>query len=274
MKTATQLKALIKNLAKEKGIKAQVVLRNFMMERLLERISLSGYKDKFILKGGVLVSAIVGLDARATMDIDATLQGMPLTEDAIREMFDNIQAVEINDNVEIALRKIDTIRDEAAYSGYRLKLDCTFDTISETLKVDVTTGERITPREMEYELSLMLEPRSIGIMAYNLETVLAEKLETILSRGTANTRMRDFYDIYILTRLKNDQIDKSILKNAVAGTTDRRGTGHLLKDAQQRLDEMETSTDLIELWKGYQENYDYAQDVKWVDTIAAARTLL
>lgn len=274
MKTATQLKALIKNKVKEKGINAQALLRNFMMERLLERISLSGYKDKFILKGGVLVSAMVGLDTRATMDIDATLKGMPLTEDSIREMFENIQLVEIDDNVEIVLRKIETIRDEAAYSGYRLKLDCTFDTISEMLKVDITTGERITPREIEYELSLMLEPRSIEIMAYNLETVLAEKLETVLSRGTANTRMRDFYDIYILTRLKYDQIDRAILEDAVLATTDKRGTGHLLHDAQRLLNEMEMSTDLIELWKGYQQNYDYAKDVEWRDAIAAVQTLL
>ena len=192
MKTSRQLNALIRNMAKDKCINAQIILRNFMLERLLERISLSPYRENLILKGGMLVAAMVGLDTRATMDMDTTLKGYPLTEESVRSVFADILAVPVEDHVTLTLKKLEEIHDEAEYSGIRVMLEMLLDETRQTLKVDITTGDPITPAAVDYSFRLLFEDRSIQIKAYNLETVLAEKLETIFSRSTANTRMRDF----------------------------------------------------------------------------------
>lgn len=224
MNTATQLKALIRNLSKEKNINAQILLRNYMFERLLERISLSNYRHSFILKGGMLIAAMVGLDTRSTMDMDATIKGIPVTRESIRTMFDEICLISINDSVKMSVREIENIHDEAEYAGLRVTLDTYFDRVNQTLKVDITTGDKITPKEISYSFKLMLESRSIEVLAYNIETVMAEKLETKISRSTANTRMRDFYDIYILTELQAENINIGLLSDAIIATVNERGT--------------------------------------------------
>lgn len=172
-----------------------------MMERFLERISLSEYRDKFILKGGMLVAAMVGLDARSTMDLDATVKGANVNVDNVENLISAIVSIPIDDGVKFQLKSISEIMDEAEYPGIRVNMAITFDGVVTPLKIDISTGGAITPREDRYSFKLMLEDRSIDIWAYNLETVLAEKLETIITRTTTNTRMRDFYDIYILDQL-------------------------------------------------------------------------
>ena len=274
MNTATQLKALIRNLSKEKKIDAQILLRNYMLERLLERISLSEYKNNFILKGGMLVAAMVGLDTRSTMDMDATIKGQTVTVDAVNKMFESILAIQLDDFVEMKIKSITDIRDEAEYAGIRVSIETIFDRIKQTLKVDVTTGEDITPKEISYSFRLMLEDRKIEVMAYNLETVLAEKLETILSRSTSNTRMRDFYDIYILSKLQNNNIDAGILKNAIEATTKRRGTFELLFDSSQIINTIESSIIMQDLWRRYQKKYNYAADIEWMDVIEELKVLI
>ena len=201
IKTARQLKDLIRNLSREKSADAQILMRNYMMERFLERISLSEYRDKFILKGGMLVAAMVGLDARSTMDLDATIKGANVNVEDIENLISSIVTVPIDDGVKFQLKSISEIMDEAEYPGIRVSISTTFDGVVTPLKIDISTGDAITPREVRYSFKLMLEDRSIDIWAYNLETVLAEKLETIITRTTTNTRMRDFYDIYILEQL-------------------------------------------------------------------------
>lgn len=196
IKTARQLKDLIRNLSREKSADAQLLMRNYMMERFLERISLSEYRDKFILKGGMLVAAMVGLDARSTMDLDATVKGANVNVEDIENLISAIVSVPIDDGVKFQLKSISEIMDEAEYPGIRVSMTTTFDGVVTPLKIDISTGDAITPREVRYSFKLMLENRSIDIWAYNLETVLAEKLETIITRTTTNTRMRDFYDIY------------------------------------------------------------------------------
>jgi len=186
-KNPMQLKAFIKNKAAEKHISAQLVMQNYMLERLLERISLSPYKNNFILKGGFLISAIVGLDTRATMDLDTTIKGFTLTHEAIRKIFTEICAVQIADDVQFEIVGISDIRETDDYPGIRVALKANYPPISVPLTVDVTTGDMITPREVEYTFSLLFDDRTISILAYNLETVLAEKLETVLSRNIANT---------------------------------------------------------------------------------------
>ena len=195
IKTARQLKDLIRNLSRKKSADAQLLMRNYMMERFLERISLSEYRDKFILKGGMLVAAMVGLDARSTMDLDATVKGANVNVEDIENLISAIVSVPLDDGVKFQLKSISEIMDEAEYPGIRVNMTTTFDGVVTPLKIDISTGDAITPREIRYSFKLMLEDRSIDIWAYNLETVLAEKLETIITRTTTNTRMRDFYDI-------------------------------------------------------------------------------
>lgn len=219
--TAKQLKDLIRNLSKKKSADAQILMRNYMMERFLERISVSQYKDKFILKGGMLVAAMVGLDARATMDIDATIKGTDVNVEAVEKIIAEIVSISLEDGVIFRIKQISEIMDEAEYPGVRVSMETTFDGVRTPLKVDISTGDVITPREIQYSFKLMLEDRTIDVWAYNLETVLAEKLETVISRNITNTRMRDFYDIHILLKLYGNTLDSKILGEALLATAKR-----------------------------------------------------
>ena len=263
--TARQLKDLIRNLSKKKSADAQILMRNYMMERFLERISLSEYKDKFILKGGMLVAAMVGLDARATMDLDATIKGANVSLTDVETIISNIIATPIDDGVSFCIKRISEIMEEADYPGVRVSMETKFDGVTTPLKIDISTGDVITPREIRYRFNLMLEDRTIEVWAYNLETVLAEKLETVISRNVMNTRMRDFYDIYILQKLYGEQLNKEILWNALVATARKRGTLDLIEsnDIREILNEIETSSVMENLWKTYQKNYSYAADVSW-----------
>jgi hypothetical protein len=192
MKTSTQLKALVRNLSKNSNVEAEILLRNFMLERFLERIAASKYKHNFILKGGMLIAAMVGIDTRTTMDMDATIKGQTLTAPEITATIEDILAIPVDDGVEFTMRGIEEIREEADYPGFRVSIGAVLDKTKQTLKIDITTGDFVTPREIEYNFKLMFEDRTISIMAYNLETVLAEKFETVITRSVANTRMRIF----------------------------------------------------------------------------------
>lgn len=265
-KNPMQLKAYIKNKAKEKNISAQLVMQNYMLERLLERISLSEYKRNFILKGGFLISAIVGLDTRATMDLDTTIKGFTLTHESIRRIFDEICSVEIEDDVKFELVDISDIREGDDYPGIRVALKANYLPISVPLTVDVTTGDRITPREIEYTFSLLFDDRSISIMAYNLETVLAEKIETVLARNVANTRPRDFYDIHILYSLRGTECNLPTLRQALEKTADKRGSGNILNLYPDIIADIKNSTQLKHFWAKYQKDFDYAKDISFEDT--------
>lgn len=184
IKTSKQLKDLIRNLSKKNAADAQILMRNYMMERFLERISLSEYRDRFVLKGGMLVAAMVGLDTRSTMDMDATVKGFPVNEASVKDMVEKILAVPVNDGVSFRVKRVQSIMDEAEYPGVRVSMETTFDGVITPLKVDISTGDVITPKEVRYRFKLMLEDRSIEVWAYNLETVLAEKLESIIYRAS------------------------------------------------------------------------------------------
>lgn len=265
-KNPMQLKAFIKKKASEKNISAQLVMQNYMLERLLERISRSKYKSNFILKGGFLISAIVGLDTRATMDLDTTIKGFTLTHESIRDIFEEICAVEIADDVQFELAGISDIRESDDYPGIRVSLKANYPPISVPLTVDVTTGDMITPREIEYTFSLLFDERSINILAYNLETVLAEKLETVLSRGIANTRPRDFYDVHILYTLRGAECDTQTLQRALSRTAGKRGSLKILGNYPDIIADIRTSDQLRLFWKKYQRDFDYAKDISFDDT--------
>lgn len=273
IKTARQLKDLIRNLAKKNAADAQVLMRNYMMERFLERISLSEYRDKFILKGGMLVAAMVGLDARSTMDLDATVRGTNVTVEDIENLITTIVAVPINDGVTFQLKSISEIMDEAEYPGIRVSMSAIFDGVVTPLKIDISTGDAITPKEVRYSFKLMLEERSIEILAYNLETVLAEKLETIITRTTTNTRMRDFYDIYVLAQLHGSTLNPQVLHDALLATARKRGTENHLTGAGEVFDEVENSPVMQKLWEAYRKKFSYASDVEWPMVMQAVRGL-
>ena len=273
IKTARQLKDLIRNLSREKSADAQLLMRNYMMERFLERISLSEYRDKFILKGGMLVAAMVGLDARSTMDLDATVKGANVNVEDIENLISAIVSVPIDDGVKFQLKSISEIMDEAEYPGIRVSMTTTFDGVVTPLKIDISTGDAITPREVRYSFKLMLEDRSIDIWAYNLETVLAEKLETIITRTTTNTRMRDFYDIYILDQLHGNTLNRQTLYDALLATAKKRGTERHLAEAMDVLNEVESSPVMQKLWESYRRKFSYAADLEWSIIMGTVRSL-
>lgn len=273
IKTARQLKDLIRNLSRKKSAVAQLLMRNYMMERFLDRISLSEYRDKFILKGGMLVAAMVGLDARSTMDLDATVKGTNVNVEDIENLISAIVSVPIDDGVKFQLKSISEIMDEAEYPGIRVNMTATFDGVVTPLKIDISTGDVITPGEVRYSFKLMLEERSIDIWAYNLETVLAEKLETIITRTTTNTRMRDFYDIYILEQLHGNTLNQQTLHDALLATAHKRGTERRLTDAKDVLDEVESSPVMQKLWESYRRKFSYAAELEWNIIMEAIRSL-
>ncbi len=274
MNNAMQLKSLIKNIAKEKHISAQLVMQNFMLERLLERISVSRYQQNFILKGGFLIAAMVGLDTRATMDMDATIKGLPVNELTIREMFDEICKIELNDDVIFNFRSIGEIREGDEYTGYRISLSANYPPMAVPLKLDLTTGDKITPKEIEYHFNLLLEKRSISILAYNLETIMAEKLETVISRGDQNTRPRDYYDIYILAKLQSSNIDLNSLKAALDATTKKRGSKTVVENYHRIMDTVRSSEVMQKQWYNYQKDFEYAKDIAFEDACDTVVRLL
>ena len=274
MTNAMQLKALIKNLAKEKCISAQLVLQNYMLERFLERISLSSYRDNYIIKGGFLIASMVGLDTRATMDMDATIKGYPVKEDSIRKMIEEMLGIPIEDGITFRLQSIHEIREDDEYSGYRASLIAEYGRMAVPLKLDITSGDKITPREIEYSYKLMWENRSISILAYNLSTILAEKLETILSRADQNTRPRDYYDVYILTKLQGENIDAKSLSLALSATAEKRGSAHLLSQFWDILSTVKSSSIMKSRWENYQKDFDYAKGIEFEECCNAISTLL
>ena len=265
MKNAMQLKALIKNIAKQKHISAQLVMQNFMLERLLERISVSKYQRNFILKGGFLIAAMVGLDTRATMDMDATMKGLPVNKQTVQEILEEICQIELDDNVSFRFRNIGEIREQDEYTGYRISLSANYPPMSVPLKLDITSGDKITPKEIEYQFKLLLEDRNIPVLAYNLETIVAEKLETVISRGDQNTRPRDYYDIYILVKLQSSNIIMHSLKAALNATSKKRGSKSVADNYRIIMDTVRSSEVMHRQWDNYRKDFEYAADIVFED---------
>ena len=272
IKTSRQLKDKVRNMARGDSAKAQLLIRNYGMERFLERVSLSEHRDNFILKGGMLVSAMVGLENRATMDIDTSIRNMPLDTIAAKAMVEEIVAVPVDDNIRFEINDFGTIMDDAEYSGVRISLNAFLDATRIPLKIDISTGDAITPAAVNYQYKLMFEERYITLWAYNLETVLAEKIETVLSRSVLNTRLRDFYDLYVLqdTGL---EIDKATLAAALTATARKRGSEQALALYERTLDEIRISPLMREQWERYQGKNNYAASIVWDDVISDIRAL-
>lgn len=263
---AMSLKGKIKNYAKSKSIAAQVVLQNYMFERFLARLSMSDYREKFVVKGGMLIAAIVGLDTRSTMDLDTTLRNLPLTEEKVMEAVENICKITLGDDVIFEVKSIVPIRKDDRYGGFCVRLDAIYDTIVTPLSIDVSTGDVITPEAVEYEFSgIFDEEIRIKMWGYNIESVMAEKVETILSRGIFNTRPRDFYDVYILGTTQ--RYDKKIFLKALEATAIHRGSREQIIDKTGIIEKLSASEELIQMWEKYRKKFSYASEIQYADVM-------
>ena len=273
MSKAMSLKAKIRNIAKQKNIPAQVILQNYMFERLLVRLSMSEYKEKFVLKGGMLVAAIVGLDNRATMDMDTTLKNLPLTPEVIRNALEDICNISCEDDVSFVVGKIAPIREDDLYGDYRVMLNAKFETLVTPLSIDVSTGDVITPNAIPYTFTeIFNDDMSYELWAYNIETVMAEKVETILRRGVFNTRPRDFYDVYILTTTQ--EYDKTLFADALKATAKHRGTTNQIADISGILKNLEESTELKSRWDKYRKQFTYAKEIEYANILEILNNLI
>ena len=273
MSKAMSLKAKIRNIAKQKNIPAQVILQNYMFDSLLVRLSASEYKEKFVLKGGMLVAAIVGLDNRATMDMDTTLKNLPLTPEAIRSALEDICSIAFDDGVVYEIGTISPIRKDDIYGGYRVMLNARFDIMLTPLSIDVSTGDVITPHAVQYNFSEIFDDeKSYELWAYNIETVMAEKVETILRRGIFNTRPRDFYDAYILTTTQ--KFDITVFEDALKATANHRGTTNQIADVPSILHNIEESPELKTMWDKYRKQFSYAKNITYEQIMDSIKALL
>lgn len=263
IKTAVQLKALVKNKSNGNSNKANTLIRNYAMERFLERVSLSKYRNNIILKGGMLVSHLVGLDNRSTMDIDTTIKNYNLNKEDVLKMIEEIASIHLDDCIVFEIKDVDSIMDEHEYPGIRVKLECKLQNTRIPLKIDISTGDIITPKEISFTYKLMFEDRSIHILTYNIETVLAEKLETILSRDIVNTRIRDFYDIAVLSIEKEEEISIDKLKLALQATAKKRKSLEIIKNGLEIIERIEKDEGMKVLWMNYQNKFDYAENYDW-----------
>ena len=251
MKTPEQLKGAIRNLAKEKGIHAQEVLQIFMFERIIERLSVSSYKDSFILKGGLLISAILGVAERTTMDMDTTVKGLPMDEQNIRKAVSQILAQPVDDGIEFQLLDLTPIREDDEYENFRASIQAIYGKMKIPMKLDITTGDEITPKEIQFSYPFLFDDHRVMVKAYTQETILAEKYETIIRRNIGNTRARDFYDLHLLYRLYRKNADWNLL----------------LQDTKHILLALKESTALQDLWKRYQAQNLYAREITYPSII-------
>ena len=268
MKTSEQIKGAIRNISKKTGVNPNSLLQMCLFEGILEKLSKSKYSENFILKGGLLISSLIGVDMRSTMDMDTTIKGIPINKVSITKILNEILAIKINADIEYKLIKLSPIRQEDVYEDFCASISCIFGKINATLNIDITTGDVITPREMNYSYSRILEEGTIPIMTYTIETILAEKFETISSRNITTTRARDFYDLYMIYSIYKDKIDKDVLSKAIERTSKYRGSFETALQYREIVELFRESEIPKELWKKYTQNNPYAKDVDFLDTIS------
>lgn len=270
---ANSFKAKIKNISKDKGIPAQQVQQHYLIEQVLKLISTSSYRDSFIVKGGYLIGQMIGLDKRTTMDLDVTLKGTEMGRENLIHIFEEILCSK-TDGFSFSVDKLEPIRQDDEYGGFSLKLNATFDTLKEVVFIDITTGDKITPREITYSMTSIFTNESIKIWTYNLETVLAEKLETIISRGLASTRPRDRYDLFTLYKLRKEEINLEVLKNALENTAEKRKSKDTIYNWEEQVRGIEISDYQKELWIRYQRQFKYAKDISFDNSVQIIKEIM
>lgn len=273
IKNKDRLKVKVSNLALSTNIPNKYLIQSFMFEALLKRISVSKYKDKFIIKGGLLLSSIFGVNLRSTMDLDTTIKGLPLDRTTITKVINEIISIDLKDNIKLEIENIKDIREEELYSGFNINLKAEFDGLRTNLMIDITTGDVITYKEVQFEYKTLFDNEIVNIMTYNYETIIAEKFEAIISRNIDNTRMKDYYDLYMFVNLKWNDIDKTILRKAIFNTSEKRETLNYIENADKYIELINEDSKLKSLWKNYQNNYAYAKDISFENTIAAIKVI-
>lgn len=271
--TSEQVKGRIKNVAKQNDADARTLMRIYMMERFLERVSVSSYRDNFIIKGGILVTALVGVSLRSTMDIDTSIRNQNLSEEDAKRVITEIKDINLEDGVTFEIKDVSNIMDEMEYPGIRFTMNALLGKLVTPMKIDLSTGDVITPHAIEYEYRLLLEERTIKLWSYNLETVIAEKFQTILARGLLNTRMRDFYDIRMLLTIYESTMKDDVFRQAFDATCKKRKTEYLKTDAFRIIASIETDANLKVLWNSYQKKYPYAADISFNEIIDYTKVL-
>lgn len=260
-KNAMQLKARIKNHARELGVPPQLVMQNYLLERVMERIALSPWQDNIVVKGGMLISSLIGSDKRSTKDLDTTIRGFDLTHENAEKAFREIAANDADDDFIFEFIRTEDIREIDEYPGIRVHLIANYEKISSPVTIDVTTGDKITPDAISYSYPLMLDDRSIELMAYPIETVLAEKLETVLSRDVTNTRPRDYYDLHSLWHIWQEGIDTATLKKALKNTAEKRNTMKAIGDYPDMMSRVAEDDSMLRQWDSYSRRYPYVGDL-------------
>lgn len=253
-----------------KKVSPHSVMQTYMMERLLERISKSEYKNNFILKGGMLISSMIGIDSRSTMDMDTTIKGLKLEIENLKFIINEIIKIDIGDGVQFKITSVENIREDDDYGGLRIHINAVFDNMPINLKIDVTTGDKITYKEINYKYNLLLENRSIEIWSYNIETILAEKYESIIKRSVLNTRVRDFYDVYMLIRLNKNNISNKMLRAAICETAQYRNTLPIVNNkeiVEEVINDLRNDNNMLKQWKKYQKTFEYAKDIQYINLI-------
>ena len=269
-----KLNALIKNRAKGSNDLSLHLHQMFFFEHVLMRLEKSKYKENIILKGGVLLSSIIGSDMRTTKDIDATLKSIPLNEESIRNIFEEILSIDINDDFIFKIENIKDIRLEDEYGGYRINVYGEFDKLKTHFFIEVTTGDIITPREIKYKYNSIFEDKTIDIMAYTIETIIAEKFESIISKNITTTRAKDFYDMYVIVNSHIDKVDKNILIKAIKRTFKHRNTNFNIEYLNDMFVIIKNSIVLKELFDNYSTKFTYAKNVRFEDTIDAIKQII
>ena len=272
IKTSTQLKALVRNRSGGNSLRAQMIIRSYVMERFLGRLSRSRFRSNFIVKGGALITSMIGIEKRSTMDIDLTLRNFELSERSIRTVVQEIINIDLSDSIIFSILDISIIMEDFEYPGIRVLLNSEIDRMSTPLKLDFSTGDIITPSEVDYSYALMFEDRSISLLAYNLETILSEKFETIVSRGIANSRMRDFYDIYSLQSI-GKVINEEDFVNALKNTSSQRNSYKFIEAWKETIELLREDVNMQKLWESYQKKFDYALNLSWDTVIEAVVSL-
>lgn len=273
IKNKDSLKVKVSNLASSTNIPNKYLIQIFMFEALLKRISVSKYKDKFIIKGGLLLSSIFGVNLRSTMDLDTTIKGLPLDRTTITKVVNEIISIDLKDNIKLEIESIKDIREEELYSGFNINLKSEFDGLRTNLMIDITTGDVITYKEVQFEYKTLFDNETVNIMTYNYETIIAEKFEAIISRNIDNTRMKDYYDLYMFVNLKWNDIDKTTLREAIFNTSKKRDTLNYIEEADKYLELINEDSKLKLLWKNYQNNYAYAKNISFENTIDAIKVI-
>lgn len=269
--SAQSVKDKLKNISREKNVDFNSVMRFYMYDRFVERLSKSKYKDNFILKGGFHLSKLFGLDNRSTMDIDTAIRKTKFTEENLIVMINEIISIDVGDNVKFKIEKTELIHEEDEYGGLRITINFMLENIKDKFHIDLATGDPIYPRPDNYKYESLIGDEIYKVWSYNLETILAEKIETILSKLETSSRMKDYYDIYLIYKFKFDTINKEKFRGSVEKTFKKRKFD---ADLMTNLSIVKESKVLRERWLSYSRKNSYARDVEFEETLECLEKLI